>query len=168
MKRLVSNVLENTYHDKMRLGGISKNHPMLFHFNRTLWPVLFATLQLKGMLPTDYDYDNKTHLTAFMLHNSNCKGAVIGADPVWVIMHPILVACLTSWHNESLLTTFDVHMGSNFSRLSTSLNTASHFLPVWSHQNCFQFPRWPEEPITRETKSSASTSTKSPFSPRHV
>ena len=53
--------------DKMKLGGISRNHPLLFHFNRTLWPVLFATLQLKGMLPIDYDYDDKTHFTSFRL-----------------------------------------------------------------------------------------------------
>ena len=53
--------------DKMKLGGISKNHPLLFHFNRTLWPVLFATLQLKGMLPIDYNYDNRTHVTSFRL-----------------------------------------------------------------------------------------------------
>ena len=37
--------------DKMRLGGIQRNHPLLFHFNRTLWPVLFATCQLKGLMP---------------------------------------------------------------------------------------------------------------------
>ena len=40
---------------------------MLFHFNRTLWPIIFATLQLKGMLPLGYSFDNKEHLTAFRL-----------------------------------------------------------------------------------------------------
>ena len=53
--------------DKMKLGGILRSHPLLFHFNRTLWPVLFATLQLKKMMPMDYDYDDKSHFTSFRL-----------------------------------------------------------------------------------------------------
>ena len=34
--------------DKMKLGGVLKNHPLLFRFNRALWPTLFATCQLKA------------------------------------------------------------------------------------------------------------------------
>ena len=66
--------------DKMKLGGISKNHPLLFHFNRTLWPVLFATLQLKGMLPIDYNYDNRTHVTSFRLLLATQEEQVLDAD----------------------------------------------------------------------------------------
>jgi len=32
--------------DKLRLAGIDKRHPLLFHFDRSLWPILFATMQL--------------------------------------------------------------------------------------------------------------------------
>ena len=53
--------------DKMKLGGIQKNHPLLFHFNRTLWPVLFATCQLKGLMPLSYDFDNAKHMKSFKL-----------------------------------------------------------------------------------------------------
>ena len=53
--------------DKMKLGGIAKSHPLLFHFNRTLWPVLFATLQLKKLIPSDHDYDDKANFTSFRL-----------------------------------------------------------------------------------------------------
>ena len=31
--------------DKMRLGGVTNRHPLLFHFKTTLWPALFATVQ---------------------------------------------------------------------------------------------------------------------------
>ena len=53
--------------DKMKLGGITNRHPLLFHFNRSLWPVLFATVQLKGLLPMNYSFDNKRHLARFKL-----------------------------------------------------------------------------------------------------
>ena len=53
--------------DKMKLGGILRNHPLLFHFNRTLWPVLFVTCQLKGLMPLQYDFDNPRHMKTFKL-----------------------------------------------------------------------------------------------------
>ena len=37
--------------DKMRLAGIEKRHPLLFHFDRSLWSVLFATMQLLQIMP---------------------------------------------------------------------------------------------------------------------
>ena len=54
--------------DKMKLGGILRSHPLLFHFNRALWPALFATLQLKKTTPIDYDYDDKSHYICSMYY----------------------------------------------------------------------------------------------------
>lgn len=53
--------------DKMKLEGILKNHPLLFHSNRILWPILFVTYQLKGLMPLRYEFDNPKHTTSFKL-----------------------------------------------------------------------------------------------------
>ena len=36
--------------NKTKLGGPLQRHPLLFHFNRMLWPILFVTCQLKGLM----------------------------------------------------------------------------------------------------------------------
>ena len=54
--------------DEMKLGGVLRSHPLLFHFNRALWPALFATLQLKKMTPIDYDYYDKSHYICSMYY----------------------------------------------------------------------------------------------------
>lgn len=65
--------------DKMKLGGILKNHPLLFHFKRTLWPILFVTCQLKGLMPFRYEFDNPKHMKSFKLLLSEQEDQVMEA-----------------------------------------------------------------------------------------
>ena len=51
--------------DKMRLAGIEKRHPLLFHFDRSLWSVLFATMQLLQIMPWTYSYDTDQGMKMF-------------------------------------------------------------------------------------------------------
>ena len=51
--------------DKLKLAGIEKRHPLLFHFDRSLWPILFATMQLLGLLPWSHCFEDERGMKEF-------------------------------------------------------------------------------------------------------
>ena len=47
--------------DKLRLSNTLKKHPLLYHFERSLWPVLFTVCQLEKLIPEKYSFETEKH-----------------------------------------------------------------------------------------------------------